>query len=243
MIIDSHVHVRPCEQASPDDIYAPVNILKLMDEFQIEKAMVFPNFGLMPDNRGLAKVVRRYADRFIGFAWLNPHAGQDAANELEELVGEHGFRGVKLHPLLHAFFPRHNGLALVMKKVEALKIPVTIHCGHAPFSLPWQIAEIAEVYPDVKIILDHMGLQLGYVDESIRLAQKHPNLYLGTTAMPFHLKIKEAVDKIGSERIIFGSDSPVIHPLPEIERVRVAGLSPEDQEMVLGGSLAKLLQI
>ncbi len=239
MIIDCHVHMSSVDDRNDD--YSATSICAQMDRYGIDKAIVFPKFDLEPDNVGLARIIKAYQGRFVGFAWLNPQLKEQVMVDLEKAV-DLGFSGIKLHPLLHAFFPKHPYLHKVMERAQELHLPVTIHSGHAPFSLPSQIASLAQMYPGIPVIMDHMGMQLGYVDEAIQYARDIPNLYLGTTAMPFHKKIAEAVAAIGSERVLFGSDAPVIHPLVEMQRVKVAGLSAKDEAMVLGGTAQKLLE-
>ena len=239
MIIDCHVHMNST-LAIKDD-YHPEAILREMDRYHIDQAIVFPRFADAPDNKGLSEIVKQHSDRLIGFAWINPHLGRLALEELDRAVDDWGMKGVKLHPLLHAYFPQNPDLRRLFDHIAQRNVPVTIHSGHAPFSLPSQIAWLARDYPNVRIIMDHMGMQMGYVDEAIEYARMYPNLYLGTTAMPFHKKIAQAVSVIGSSRVMYGSDAPVIHPLVEMERVKVAGLSEQDEAMVLGGTVEKLL--
>ncbi len=219
-------------------------VLKLMDSYGISKAVVFPGTEIEPDNRWMADAIRSHRDRLLPFAWINPILNQEKAmSELVEMVEKNGFMGMKLHPLFHSFYPNRQFVVPLVEKCAEYGIPVTVHSGHAPYSMPWQIAELAEMCPNASIIMDHMGLQVGWVEDAITLAQKYSNIILGTTAMPFHEKIRYAVKQLGAERVIYGSDAPSIHPLPEIDRVRVAGLMQEELSMVLGGSLARILKI
>lgn len=238
MIIDAHIHMG----GDPERRGSPEELLKLMEDNGISKGVVFPAPGLLPDNREMAKLIKPYPDKFVGFAWVNPHAGKDAADELEEMVVKYGFKGVKLQPLLHAYAANSKIVDPVMEKAAELNIPVLIHSGQAPFSLPWLITELAERHPAVKIIMDHMGFHLGfYVDAAIAGAQKCSNIILGTTSMPYFRKINQAVKLIGPERVIFGSDAPTVHPAPEIARVKAAGLAPEEEKLVLGGNILRIL--
>jgi len=59
--------------------------------------------------------------------------------------------------------------------------------------------------------------------------------------MPYPEKIKEAVDRIGAHRVMFGSDGPVCSPVLEKEKIVMAGLKSEDQARVLGGTAMRLL--
>ena len=91
------------------------------------------------------------------------------------------------------------------------------HCGDEPMTTPYQIASLARKVPGAQIILAHMG---GYyhVDDAIEAADRFPNLYLEASAMPFPDKIREAVQRIGAERVLFGSDGPVCSPVLEMEK-------------------------
>ena len=58
--------------------------------------------------------------------------------------------------------------------------------------------------------------------------------------MPMHTKIREAVERVGVERVLYGSDAPFHHPAVEQLRVRLSGLGDDDVDRVLGGSAAAL---
>lgn len=234
-IIDCHVHI---SKLRPDPVG---EVLGLMDSYGIEKSVVFPGTEPKPDNRWLAGQIAPHRDRFLPFAWLNPVL-PDAVGELDELVREHGFLGVKFHPLFHAFYPNRANIAPVAEAAARHGVPILVHSGHAHYSTPWQVGEMAAMFPEVTVLMDHMGLQVGWVDDAISLAERHANIVLGTTAMPFHEKIRLAVDRIGPERVVWGSDAPTIHPLPEMDRVKVAGLSPREEEMVFGSNILRMLK-
>jgi predicted TIM-barrel fold metal-dependent hydrolase len=75
------------------------------------------------------------------------------------------------------------------------------------------------------------------------VAERHPNIVLETSAMPYPAKIREAVERIGAARVIFGSDGPVSSPVLERDKVMIAGLTPEDTALVLGENAAQLLGV
>jgi predicted TIM-barrel fold metal-dependent hydrolase len=80
-----------------------------------------------------------------------------------------------------------------------------------------------------------------HVDEAIEAAGRRPNLVLETSAMPYPAKIREAVDRVGAARVLYASDGPACSPRIEVEKVRLAGLDPEDERLVLGENAAALL--
>ena len=85
---------------------------------------------------------------------------------------------------------------------------------------PLSIEPAAVACPDSIVILGHMG---GYfhVDEAIEVAERCPNVVLETSATPYPDKIREAVERIEPERVIFGSDGPVSSPVLEREKVAI----------------------
>jgi predicted TIM-barrel fold metal-dependent hydrolase len=80
-----------------------------------------------------------------------------------------------------------------------------------------------------------------HVDEAIDVAERFPNLVLETSAMPYPGKIRAAVERLGPERVLYASDGPACSPLIELEKVRLAGLEPASEELVLGGNAARIL--
>jgi hypothetical protein len=75
-----------------------------------------------------------------------------------------------------------------------------------------------------------------YVNAAIDIAARRPNVYLETSGMPMHTKILEAVERVGAERVLYGSDAPFHHPAVEMLKVRLSGLAPELAERVLGAN-------
>src|SRR3954447_20517293 len=72
-----------------------------------------------------------------------------------------------------------------------------------------------------------------YINASIDIAERRPNVYLETSGMPMHTKIREAYERAGETRVLFGTDVPFHHPVVEIAKVRVSGLDDTGVERVL----------
>ena len=119
-----------------------------------------------------------------------------------------------------------------------------IHCGHPPYSLPWQIALLAERHPHVPMVMLHMGHGHGvYIDGAIKMAQKFDNLFLETSGMPMGCQVKNAYENVGSERVMFGIDSPFHHPTVEIQRILSCGLNDAQLEDVFYNNAARLMKL
>jgi predicted TIM-barrel fold metal-dependent hydrolase len=108
-------------------------------------------------------------------------------------------------------------------------MPALIHSGQAIFSDVSCIEELAERYPEAKIILGHMGHgNIVEIERAVGAASRYPNVYLETSGMPMPNWIAEGV-RAAPERVLFGSDTP-FHPVA-VERLKV-GLSGLDDEAV-----------
>jgi predicted TIM-barrel fold metal-dependent hydrolase len=144
--------------------------------------------------------------------------------------------------LIHAFLPTDEVVLPIMDEARKRRVTVAIHSGHPPFSLPWSIGELAELYPDVRIVMLHMGHGHGvYIQAAINAAKRHDNIILETSGMPMHTKIKEAVKQVGEERVVFGSDYPFHHHSVELQRLSVAGLTKREMEFVVHNNAASRL--
>ena len=96
---------------------------------------------------------RQAPDKIIPLCWVNANEGQEAYDMLEHYLRDENFAGVKMQPLFDAFTADSPMVDPIMELAEAYKKPVFIHCGHPPFSLPWQIGLLAERHPHVPTVM------------------------------------------------------------------------------------------
>lgn len=235
--IDAHSHVGYFGSWSDVGI-TPEELVEQMDEYNVEKSVI----STYPIKESI-EAVDKFPDRLIGAAWVNPYDA-DALDQIKDAVKNHGFKAIKLHPLSHAYLANDECVFPIAELARELDIPLMIHTGHPPFSLPWSVAQLADIYPDVTMVMIHMGHGNGmYVQSAIDMAKKYPNLYLETSGMPMHTKIKEAYESVGSDRIMWGLDAPFHHPTVEMQRTIVSGLTDEQLEDVFYNNAKKLLRL
>lgn len=235
--IDAHSHIGYFGGWSNVGITAE-ELIDQMDEYNIEKTVLCT----YPIDESI-EAVDRYGDRLVGAAWVDP-TEDNAVDIIKDAVNNHGFKAIKLHPLSHSYLPNDECVFPVAELAGELDIPLMIHTGHPPFSLPWSVAQLADIYPDVDMVMIHMGHGNGmYVQSAIDMAKKYPNLYLETSGMPMHTKIKEAYEEVGSDRIMWGLDAPFHHPTVEMQRTIVSGLDDSQLEDVFYNNVKKLLKL
>lgn len=235
MIFDCEVYLLDTPIAGK--VYDLPALESLMDEAGIDRAVLMPPVVMKPDNRWLVEQIQGNS-RFIPCALLNPHFGDKAVEELETGVREWGIQGLKLMPTKHGFHVARNFAHPLMAKCAELGIPVSIH-SEGGYAHPLAIAALAQEFPEVPVIMDHMGYRY-WVTDAIEAAKHVPNIYLATTAVMEPHFIAQAIDNVGVERIVFGSNGPLAIPKMQLEVIKFLQLSPEDEAKILGGTLAKL---
>jgi uncharacterized protein len=240
MIIDCH-----CHAGKGDRMTAPWNTDARIQPYLrrarlagIDKTIVFSAFhtNYAQGNAQVARIVARYPDRLVGFAML--HAARDAGRIfrlVKQAAVQWRFRGIKVHGL------ESTPTREVCETARAFRMPILIDVGVKP-----EIMEmIAPQYRDVNFIVPHLGSFLGdwkvhqqVVDQIVR----HPNVYADTSSVRHFDYIVQAVRRAGPGKVLFGSDGPWLHPGVEIQKVKLLGLSPDAEKLVLGRNALRLIR-
>lgn len=170
----------------------------------------------------IADACSRYPGRLDAFARIHPWYGETSVALLERAFTL-GFKGLKLHPVSSIAHPAGEDTLRLIRVAAEHRAPKLFHCGAEPMATPLAVARAAEACPEATIILGHMA---GYfhVDEAIAVAEQHENIVLETSAMPYPEKIRDAVTKIGPERVLYASDGHACSPRIEVEKVKLAGI-------------------
>jgi uncharacterized protein len=221
-------------------VYGVTEVLSMMNEAGIEKAVLMPDVTIQPDNRGMVEQIRRNS-RFIPCALVNPNFGKQAVEELEVAVREWGIRGLKLMPPKHGVMLVSNQVHPLMEKCAELGIPVSIH-SDGGYGHPLAIAALANAFPAVPVIMDHMGYR-NWVREAIEAAKWAPNVYLATTAVMEPFFIDMAIQAVGIDKIIFGSNGPMVIPKMQVEVIKCLKLTHEEEEKIFYKTLSRLYKI
>ena len=110
---------------------------------------------------------------------------------------------------------------------------------------PAECDALMQRVPAAMVVMAHMGGQpyaLGNWHLAVEVASRHPNLYLDTASSQIDNGMLEyAVQQIGAERILFGTDMPLLDPWVQRAKVEGAQLSDEAKELILGGNMQRLL--
>jgi predicted TIM-barrel fold metal-dependent hydrolase len=101
-------------------------------------------------------------------------------------------------------------------------------------------------FPDLKLVCAHWGGGLPFYSLMPEIGEALNNVYFDTAATPFLYKpqiFKYVTDIVGSDKILFGSDYPLLSPKRIIDQLESIELSPGDRAKILGGNARRLLSI
>ncbi len=239
-IIDAHCHAgRGLNYGQEDgDLWTTYNdpkwTLRRMEEAGIYRTVIFPinNTTYAEANIEIASYVRQWPDKFIGFA---KHDAKTEAGKIGALlrheVRDLGLKGLKLHGV-----PSQE----MVEAATALKLPILFHPPTVSESL-----QVVQANPQVSFILAHLGsFASGQWREHVRAiqaAQRLPNLYLDTSSVVFMQYLEQAARELPAEKLLFGSDGPLVDARVELHKIRLLKLPPDKEALVLGGNLRRLL--
>jgi predicted TIM-barrel fold metal-dependent hydrolase len=242
MIVDFHTHV---DEVPTLGWHLPVeDVLAQLDQAGIDRGVVMTIVDAPVHRAGaledLAAACAGSAGRLYAFARVHPWHEQAPAL-VAHAIDDLGFRGVKLHGVSTLAHPGSEPVLRLLRVAADRGVPVMFHCGDDPFTTPFELADAARGVPDAVVVLAHTG-GYAHTEDAISVAEDLPNVYVDTSAMPYPAAIKDAVRRMGAERVLFGSDAPGCPAPIELAKVRMAGLGDADLGLVLGGNALRLLE-
>lgn len=244
-IIDAHAHlgcINPCHVVMPD---VDDKILA-MDSLGVEKSAVSTFLAIGPEvergNDQLAEAIRRYPDRIIGYGVVNPRVREQVIPELTRCFDKLSMTAIKLHPQFHGYSIEDPICEPVFEFANARKCAVLSH----NFGSPGFISEISERFPDMKIIPAHIfhdGARFNLTGH-LTLARETHNVFLDLafSVVPY-ANVKKIVDIAGADKVLYGSDSPMMAMSYQIGKVSFADISDEEKRMILGENARRVFGV
>ena len=243
-VIDFHGHVGRWDGTGMRD--DPDEMLRAMDAVGIDQSCLFNIFH--PDGRTgndlTARFVARHPDRLIGFAYVSPLVPDTMASELERAVDHLGMRAIKIYPSYTPFplddpvwdpvydFAHRRGLAIIT------------HTGIEPTTAPRFLSQVAPRFPGARFVAGHAGNVEPFRAQAIRAARTCPNVFLETcSSFRSPGVVEELVKKAGAERVLYGSDTPLMDPRCQIGKILTADISDQAKRQLLGENACRLLGI
>jgi predicted TIM-barrel fold metal-dependent hydrolase len=209
-------------------------------------------------NEEVAEVAAEHADVLIPFASIDPARGKMGAREARRLIADYGVRGFKFHPSFQGFYPNDRKAYLLYEAIAEAGLPALFHTGQTgagagtpggmgirlKYSNPLFLDDVAADFPSMPIILAHPSFP--WQDEALAVATHKANVYIdlsGWSPKYFPANLVQYSNTLLKDRVLFGSDFPVLTPdrwLGDFEKLPI---KPEVRPGILKGNAVKLLKL
>lgn len=243
-VIDFHGHTGNWEMVGMLD--EPGRVLGAMDAAGVDRACVFNIFH--PDGRRgndvTASLVRRHPDRFIGFAYVSPMMQSTIDTELRRAIDDVGLRGIKIYPPYTNYPLDHEAWHPIFAFAEARGLVVLSHTDNGELSEPRRLAVAAARFPGANFVAGHAGNIEPYRTQAIDAARGLANYFVETcSTYRSPGVIEQLVEGAGADKVLFGSDQPLMDPRTQLGKILTAQISDDDKRLVMGGNAVRLLQL
>lgn len=268
-------------EAAREDMIPPLwdpegeTLIAEMEEAGIDRTVILPmDFGLLfgepklsieEQNRAFADLQKRHSDRIVAFATVDPRRA-NAAALMERAIADWGLRGLNLYPAA-GFYPNARETYRLLERVSQHGVPVVVHTGQmapAPLRIkhgdPIYLDDLLVDFPNITIVAAHMSF--GWHEQLIHMGSLKFNLATDISAWQdvassryrlFCERLRAALDRLGSERVLWGTDGPfprllmvskdyleLIRSLPEKAPQGIA-FTEDEVAAILGGNAARIL--
>lgn len=235
-------------------------LIASMDETGIDKSVIL-NLGwvdhqlCVETNDYILESVSRYPDRLIGFCSIQPKAGEAAVVELERCIAN-GIRGIgEMRSDVQGF---DLADAEVMRSIVEVAVKHNlVFLTHASEPVGHQYSGKGDItpqilypfivnFPDLKLVCAHWGGGLPFYALMPEVAAALTNVFVDTAATPFLYRpqiFKEVGDIIGADKILFGSDYPLLSQRRVVNEISSAVLDEGDKAKILGDNARRLLSL
>ena len=245
MIYDIHTHFWKPGELSPQvaedakragGVFHPDTMSSekyLKDTSAVDRSVVFGiragKSGFNVSNDTVRALVDLAPDRLVFFTSVDP-AEEGFMDELERTHQDYGARGIKLGPIYQGVHPGDKRYRQIYSYAQKHSLPILIHMATTfsqgtpiEYARPGHMDEIAIDYPDLKIILAHLGHP--WIGETIAIIRKQPNIYADISALyyrpwQFYNAMQLLVEYETWRKVFFGSDYPATLPQDSVNGIR-----------------------
>ena len=239
-----------------------------MDEtiaFYREKRIGFVNFTVDAEtqmgrrripNEEIAEAALANSDIMIAFASIDPHKGKMGAREASRLIEQYAVKGFKFHPTVQGFEPADKMAWPIYEVIAEHKLPAIFHSGHSGIgsgmpcggglrlqnSNPMLLEDVAIDFGDMQIVVAHPSWP--WQDEALSLALHKPNVWIdlsGWSPKYFPPQLVQYANTLLKDRMLFGSDYPLITPERWMKDFDEAGFKDKVKPLILKDNAVRLL--
>jgi predicted TIM-barrel fold metal-dependent hydrolase len=209
-------------------------------------------------NEEIAELAHKESDVAIPFASINPHRGEEGVRQARRLIKDYGVKGFKFHPTVQEFYPNDRLAYPLYEAIAEAKLPALFHTGQTgvgagtrggggirlKYSNPIYLDDVAVDFPDMPIILAHPSFP--WQEEALSVATHKPQVYIdlsGWSPKYFPPILVRYANTLLKDKILFGSDYPVMSPERWLADFEKLDIKPEVRPLILKENAARLLKL
>ena len=260
MIIDAHAHIFPDKIAEKavagiGSFYSQLTMMNMngsaetliktgeaagVSKFLVQSVATV-SAQVESINNFIADSVKKYPDKFIGFAAMHPDY-EKVEQEIDRAISL-GLKGVKLHPDFQEFAIDDERAMKIYEVIEG-RLPLLIHMGDSRYnwSKPEMLAKVLDRFPKLDVIGAHFGGWSEWDRAEEILGGKR--LWVDTSSSLYSMtpeRARELIDAYGVENVLFGTDFPMWTAESELKMFDKIPLSEREREMILHENAERLL--
>jgi len=234
--------------------YREMNIAAVIFPVDAERETGYRRYN----NYEVADAAAKHSDILIPFASIDPAKGKLGAREARDLVENHGIQGFKFHPTMQGFYPNDRNAYTLYEAIAESGKPALFHTGQTgvgsgmpggngmrlKYSNPMYIDDVAVDFPDMPIILAHPSFP--WQEEALSVATHKPNVYIdlsGWSPKYFPPILVRYANTMLKEKMLFGSDWPMIAPEKWLAAFEKAEFRDEVRPLILKDNAMRLLGV
>jgi len=239
----------------PDpNVEIPVSMtLAAMDAGGVTTSLVsawYAPRNVMISNDEVASFVAESKGRLVGVGSVDLSKPMEAVAEIRRCVNELGFRAIRVLPWLWEVPPTDRRFYPVYVACADLGVPFCTQIGHtgplmpSEVGRPFYLDQVALDFPELTIVGGHIGYP--WTDEAIAVATKHERVFIDTSAYTVRRYPPQLVDFMktnGREKILFGTNYPMIQPAKALAGLHELGLDDEVQALFLAGNARRVFAL
>ncbi len=239
-VVDGHCHMGPYRDFLVVDDGSAAAMVRTMDVMGVDVMLVSPHLAITCDwregNRQSAEAAAAFPGRIVPLITVS---GLAAPAEVEaELVHWHettGIKAFKFHASLHGCDTLADGYTPVYEYADEHGTPILSHSWSGEGGTRGVIATLSERYSNVQFVNAHSSSSWDAIEANCAVAEEFARYHLDLAGSRLvYGGLEYMVERVGAERILYGSDSPFFDPRPTLGRMLAARISDDDKRKILG---------
>jgi hypothetical protein len=224
--------------------YRDERVIELEKEFNAVLLVCSHYIGMFGSIKKQAELILEISKKHSDYIYWNivydPNKSEDSLKIIDDLKTKIFFAGVKIHPVVHGININDEKYYPLWEYAANNDIVISSHTC-SPFTNdprqlygnPILFSDVLYEYPDLQIILSHSGGKKEFYEDVFEFAANHENIYLDLSGDCIYPKAyRIGIDLIGENRILFGTDMPIIDMRYHYMSVMLADISDKQRKKI-----------